>query len=167
MKTFCTTIAICLLGILTNTVHAQSAQASVLSNMTLNDAIEISAIGVNQNATFSTTEDYILGITNTNAAHLIVYATKAFKIDVKAASANFTGSSSIPASKLLVRSAGSGSYTGLSTTDLTLFNDDPQNHDLAQAAALEYDVDYYFNPGIAGYASGAYSLNVTYTATLL
>lgn len=163
MKTFYTTIAICLLGILTNTAQAQSDQSSVLSNMTLNDAISILASGVSQNATFSTTNDYINGIENTNAVHLIVDATQDFRIDVKAATANFTGgTSTIPASTLGVRPAGAGSYTGLSVLDLNLFPSETQGE------AKAYDVDYYFNPGITNaYVAGTYSLNVTYTATLL
>lgn len=163
MKSIYTTIATCLLGILVNNAHAQSDSKSVLSNMVLNDAISLTATGVDQNATFSTTSDYINGIEKTSAVHLVVDATKGFKIAVKAATANFTGSSIIPAATLSVRPSGPGDgYVPLTTSDQILFPDE------TQGAALAYNIDYFFTPGIThAYTAGTYTLNVTYTATLL
>lgn len=164
MKNIFILLIFCLLNILSNTINAQPASVNATSTMTFNDAVTITATGLNQNATFSTIANYTTGITNTNAVQLVVGATKNFTITAAAASTNFTGgSSTIPATKLLVRAAGSGSYVAIGSlaSPTTLFSNQPLG------ASSNFYVDYQFNPGFSGYVPGVYSISIVYTASLL
>lgn len=115
------------------------------------------------NFTFNTISQYTNGITNINAVQLIISSTRSFNVTVKAATPNFMDgfSGTISTSTLSVRPYGGGYFTGLSTTDNTIYSNIPSGYNITLG------VDYNINIGLSGYSAGSYSGSVIYTATQL
>lgn len=164
MKKIMIIIGTCLLGALANNAQAQATSATdvLQSSMTLNDAItlDVSAGSGGPDAVFNTIAEYTNGITKLLAAHAVVSSTQDWKLEVEAVTADFVGTSTIPASKLLVGPAG-GSLTALSQTKTLLFDNQPFT------ALAAVDMDYKFDPGFNHYVAGVYTIDVLYTATQL
>ena len=153
---------------LTIAANAQStATDSKNENITveLKDAVELTLTSnANGNAfLFDNVDEYENGLTNLNASTLKVRSNKAWKIDVKANSANFTGGDAttpMPASVLSV-GIGNQNFLPLSTTAQDL-KTGPRGTNTV--AGNFFNVDYKANPGF-NYSAGVYVMNVVYTLT--
>jgi len=159
------TLGTCLLGALANNAQAQAGPATdvLQSSMTLNDAITLDVgtpVAGSQNAVFNTIAEYTNGISKPHAALATVSSTQDWKLEVEAVTADFVGTSAIPASKLLVGPDG-GSLAALSQTKALLYDNQPFT------AFTNVWVDYKFDPGFNHYVAGVYTIDVLYTATQL
>lgn len=142
--------------------NAQSS-ASVSQTITLNLQNQIDISVVNGTATgtsftFSSTNDYASGLTNTNASSFQVRSNRAWAVTVAAGAANFTSAATtvMPANRLSVRLNGGATFGALSTTGASLTS--------GSRGINSFAVDYNANPGF-NYDAGTYTLSVVYTAT--
>lgn len=108
---------------------------------------------------FDNLADYDNGIEVLNANTLNYKTNKAWKVSVKALSANFsggTGQTTMPSDVIKVRKNGSASYVAVSGTDQDLTTGARGNSN--------FNIDYKATPGY-GYEAGTYSVTLQYTIT--
>jgi hypothetical protein len=108
---------------------------------------------------FDNLTDYDNGVEVLNANTLNYKTNKAWKVSVKALSADFTGgagTTTMPSSVIKVRKNGAASYVAISSTD----------QDLATGArgSSAFDIDYKATPGY-NYEAGTYAVTLQYTIT--
>lgn len=108
---------------------------------------------------FDALTDYDNGVEVLNANTINYKTNKAWKVSVKALSANFTGgagATAMPANVIKVRKNGSASYISVSAAD----------QDIATGArgASNFNIDYKATPGYS-YEAGTYAVTLQYTIT--
>jgi len=108
---------------------------------------------------FDNLTDYDNGVEVLNANTLNYKTNKAWKVSVKALSADFTGgagTTTMPSSVIKVRKNGAASYVSISAAD----------QDLATGTrgASNFDIDYKATPGY-NYEAGTYAVTLQYTIT--
>jgi hypothetical protein len=144
------------------TVNAQSsATASQVVTLTLKNSIDIEITAApGTDFTFTSTDDYKNGLTNTNASTLRVKSNRPWAVTVASATANFNGpavpSPVMPSTVLGVRLNGGSSFKPVSTTATSLNSGTRGEND--------FNIDYNANPGFI-YDAGTYTISVVYTAT--
>jgi len=116
--------------------------------------------------TFSTTSDYLNGITSLNYTSLAVKSNILWLVEVQANAANFTAmgggaSSSMPCTVLSYRVNGTSAFTTMSTGAQTLQLGDQGD---ASSSGNTFGLDLKFNPGFS-YPGGQYSISLLYTIT--
>ncbi|MDB5230021.1 MAG: hypothetical protein JWN76_826 [Chitinophagaceae bacterium] len=154
-----TGILVCVLGM----AKAQSFSGTITPDVTI-PAFTNVIISSTTSATvpFSTTNDYLNGITVLNFNSFQVRCNKSWQFTIQTTTANFTGgTSTIPASIVGVRLNGGNSFYPLSTTVLIL-----KSGTLGDVTATghSFSIDVSANPGF-NYNGGTYSIGLQYTLT--
>ena len=108
---------------------------------------------------FDALTDYDNGIEALNANTINYKTNKAWKVNVKALTSDFTGgagTTAMPASVIKVRKNGAASYIAVSSSD----------QELATGArgASSFNIDYKATPGYS-YEAGTYAVTLQYTLT--
>jgi hypothetical protein len=108
---------------------------------------------------FDNLTDYDNGIEVLNANTINYKTNKAWKVSVKALSADFSGgaaATTMPASVIKVRKNGAASYISLSNSD--------QDLTTGARGSSNFDIDYKATPGYS-YEAGTYAVTLQYTIT--
>jgi hypothetical protein len=107
---------------------------------------------------FDNLTDYDNGVEVLNANTINYKTNKAWKVSVKALSADFTGgtSTTMPANVIKVRKNGAASYIAVSGVDQDLTS--------GSRGASNFNIDYKATPGY-NYEAGTYSVTMQYTIT--
>ena len=108
---------------------------------------------------FDALTDYDNGMEVLNANTINYKTNKAWKVNVKALTSDFTGgagTTAMPASVIKVRKNGAAGYVAISSTD----------QELATGArgSSNFDIDYKATPGYS-YEAGTYAVTLQYTIT--
>lgn len=132
------------------------------------DVSSIVSLSVNTPSTtnFTTTSDYLDGITTLNYSTLSVKSNVLWLVEVAANAADFTAmgggaSSTMPCSVLKFRLNGSATFFTMTTASQTLQTGDQGD---ASSSGNTFGMDINFNPGF-NYPGGQYSLSLIYTIT--
>lgn len=155
--------------ILINNAHAQLGTAAPTGTFSVKIA-EVLDLAVTSGATttfnFNSIATIDAGIETTNAVTLTYKSNKPWFINVKANSADFTGSSPtpMPASVVEFKLNGTNTYVPLSTTPTTLSGTSAAKNARGTAAI---GVDYKVNPGYTYAPADDYGMVITYTISNL
>lgn len=113
---------------------------------------------------FNTTSLIDLGITLSSATTLTYKSNQAWHVTIAAASANFTSASAtpMPASVIQYRLHGSGSYTALSATAVSLLGTTGSPVTRGTGTIV---LDFFLNPGYSYAPATDYTMTIKYTIT--
>lgn len=169
MKKVTFTAALIFSIIIGNRASAQLGTAAPTGTFAVKIA-EVLDLAVTSGATttfdFNSIAKIDAGIETTNAVTLTYKSNKPWFINVKANSANFTGSSPtpMPASVVQFKLNGTGTYVPLSTTPTSLSGTSAAKNARGTATI---GVDYKVNPGYSYAPADDYGMVITYTISNL
>ncbi|MHB8208017.1 hypothetical protein [Mucilaginibacter sp.] len=147
---------------------AQTVFLSQPVNITVPMVLDLTtATGALNTVNFNTTALLDNGITLTNATTFTYSSNQAWYVTIKAASANFSGSSStpMPASVIQYRLNGSGgSFTALTATAASLTGTTGTKNSRGTSTI---GVDFFLNPGYIYAPATDYTITINYTISNL
>jgi hypothetical protein len=150
-------------AIITTLSHAQQTSSiGHAVSLTLTNSIELAFLqGSNgANLTFSSLDNYLNGVTYSNAATLKVRSNKGYTVSVRAATDHFSSSTNtqMPVNNVLfVKETNQNGFVSINTSDQTLLPGQNRGNN-------DFTVTYKASPGY-NYEGGVYTINIIYTAT--